>query len=198
MGIEFGYIAGQTPLDPDEIDGLRIDSISTRQELDEFEQQNVEEAIFWVMKHALKTEVILSEAFVCQLHKEMYNTVWSWAGKFRKTQKNIGIDHWQIGSALKCLLDDTLYWIKHETYQADEIALRFKHRLVSIHCFPNGNGRHSRLMADTIVTRIFKQPVFTWGKTNLVQHGDSRAIYLSAVKAADKGNLSPLLDFARS
>lgn len=198
MGLDFQYLSGQTPLDPGEIDGLLIDSIATRGELDEFEQQNIEQAMQWVLSRSFKKERILTEAFVCQLHKHMYGDVWAWAGDFRKTEKNIGIKAWLIASELKYLLDDTRYWIEHATYPPDEIAVRFKHRIVSIHCFPNGNGRHSRLMADIIIEKIFKRSVFSWGAADLVQQTDTRAAYLQAVRAADAGDINPLLLFARS
>lgn len=127
----------------------------------------------------------------------MYADVWAWAGEFRKTNKNIGADKWQIPTELRYLLDDVRYWHEHNTYPPDEMAVRFKHRIVSIHCFANGNGRHSRLMADIIIEKIYKLPVFTWGAANL-SSSDARAAYLRAVKAADKRDHSLLLAFARS
>lgn len=198
MGLNLEYQEGQTPLDDDEKEGLRIETIATREELDEFEQQNIEQAVEWTMKRSLKSEVILTEDFVQKLHKRMYGNVWAWAGEFRKTNKNIGIDKWHIPTELRYLLDDTKYWIENKTYPPDEIAIRFKHRIVATHCFPNGNGRHSRLMADIIVEKVFKQPVFSWGATNLVKGGDARAAYLAAIKIADAGNIEPLIKFARS
>ena len=160
MGLDLEYQEGQTPLDEDEKEGLRIKTIATREELDEFEQQNIEQAVEWSMKRSLKYSTILTEDFVRKLHKRMYGDVWSWAGEFRKTDKNIGIDKWQIPTQLKALLDDTKYWIENKTYPPDELAIRFKHRIVAIHCFPNGNGRHSRLMADIIAEKVFKQQVY--------------------------------------
>ena len=198
MGLDSDYKDGQTPLDEDEKEGLRIETIATREELDEFEQKNIEQAVEWTMKRSLKPGVILSEDFVQNLHKRMYGDVWSWAGEFRRTNKNIGSDKWQIRTQLKSLLDDTRYWIANNTYPPDEIAIRFKHRIVAIHCFPNGNGRHSRLMADIIAEKIFQQPVFTWGAANPVKLGDARAAYLAAIKAADRGDIQPLMHFARS
>lgn len=198
MGLDFQYNPGQTPLDEEEIDGLLIDSIATRTELDEFEQQNIEQAIQWVLTRSFKKEQILTEKFVQSLHKRMYGDVWAWAGKFRTTEKNIGIKKYLIPTELRKLLDDILYWIDHGVYPPDEIAIRFKHRIVSIHCFPNGNGRHSRLIADIIIDKIFKQPVFTWGAANLVQQGDARVNYLNAIRTADAGNIEPLKYFARS
>lgn len=197
MGLNIQYSPGQTPLDPDEIDGLLIDSIATREELDEFEQQNIEEAVQWTLSRSLKMERILTEKFIRELHKRMYGAVWAWAGHFRTTEKNIGIKSWLIAVELKNLLDDTIYWIKNETYPPDEIAARFKHRIVSIHCFPNGNGRHSRLIADIIIDKIFKLPVFSWGAANLAEQTDSRSTYLQSLRAADKGDIHPLLRFAR-
>lgn len=198
MGLKFAYLPGQTPLEEEEKDGLRIPTITTREELDEFEQQNIEHAVQWSLHRRWKSQKIITEGFIKTLHKRMYGEVWSWAGKFRRTNKNLGADWPQIGTQLKCLLDDIHYWINHETYPADEIAIRFKHRLVSIHCFPNGNGRHSRLMADIIIEKIFDLPVFTWGAGNPRPVADTRALYIQAVKAADQGNMIPLLTFSRS
>jgi len=198
MGLNLEYLEGQTPLDDDEKEGLLIETIATRQELDEFEQHNIEQAIEWTLKRSFKPEVFLTEDFIRKLHTRMYGDVWAWAGHFRKTNKNIGVDKWQIPMELRYLLDDARYWIEKGTFPTDEIAVRFKHRLVAIHCFPNGNGRHSRLMADILSGKIFKQPVFTWGAANLVRGGDARAAYLAAIKQADKGNIEPLIKFARS
>lgn len=150
------------------------------------------------MRKSLKSETIFSENFVRNLHKRMYHNVWSWAGEFRRTNKNVGIDKWQIPTALRTLYDDAQYWIKQGTYPADEIAIRFKHRIVSIHCFSNGNGRHSRLIADVIVEKLFKRPVFTWGASEMIGRSDTRSAYLKALKAADRGNYDLLLAFSRS
>lgn len=114
------------------------------------------------------------------------------------TNKNLGLDKWQIPTALKNLCDDTLFWMQNKTFAADEIALRFKHRIVSIHCFPNGNGRHSRLMADLIINKVYKMPLFSWGTEDLIKEGKARSNYLNAIRAADDGNYEHLLQFARS
>ena len=157
MGLALTYNEGQTPLEQDEKEGLRIKSITTQGELDEFEQLNIEKAVEWTIRANLKPEKVLTEKFVKNLHKRMYGDVWKWAGEFRRSEKNIGIAWTQIGIALRNLLDDTQYWIKNNTYAPEKIAITFKHRIVSIHCFPNGNGRHSRLMADIIMESIFKR-----------------------------------------
>lgn len=198
MGLVFEYIAGQTPLDEDERDGLLITTIASRGELDEFEQQNIEQAIQWTLGRTFKSDVIFSQEFICAIHKRMYGTVWKWAGQFRKTNKNLGVDKWQISTDLKHLLDDAMYWYENKIYPPDEIALRFKHRIVSIHCFPNGNGRHSRLIADIIIEKLFNEPVFSWGSGNLSDESNARKTYLQAIKSADKGDYNMLLDFARS
>jgi Fic-DOC domain mobile mystery protein B len=183
MGLDLDYIDGQTPLDEEEKDGLLIPTIATRSELDEFEQQNIEQAVQWTLGRSFKRDTVFTEEFIRMVHKRMYADVWAWAGEFRKTNKNIGIDKWQIPIELRYLLDDIRYWHENNTYPPDEMAVRFKHRIVSIHCFPNGNGRHSRLMADIIIEKIYKQPVFSWGAAlslskgaaNLSSEGDVRA-----------------------
>lgn len=198
MGLDLDYTDGQTPLDEDEKEGLLISTIATRGELDEFEQQNIEQAIAWSLGRSFKAETIFTEDFIKALHKRMYGNVWKWAGTFRKTNKNIGVDKWQIPGELRKLLDDVKYWYANNTYSPDESTLRLKHRLVSIHCFSNGNGRHSRLLADIVIEKIFKLPHYTWGAANLVKQGDQRTTYLNALKAADKGDIHPLINFARS
>jgi Fic-DOC domain mobile mystery protein B len=198
MGLDFEYQNGQTPLDEEEKIGLRIGLITTRGELDEYEQQNIEIAFQWVLDRNFKPDDVFTEDFICSIHRRMYSEVWSWAGEFRKSQKSIGIDFWKISIELRKLLEDARYWYENNTYPPDEMALRFKHLLVSIHCFSNGNGRHSRLIADIIIEKIYKQPVFSWGAVNLAKPGDARSEYIKAVKAADKGDYSLLLTFARS
>lgn len=198
MGLNLEYIPGQTPLDEEEKEGLLIPTIATRGELDEFEQQNIEDAIQWLLTRKLRSEAILTEKFILDLHKRMYGNVWAWAGRIRNSNKNLGIDRWQISTALRTLLDDTLFWIQNETFPPDEIAVRFKHRIVSIHCFPNGNGRHSRLMADVIIEKIYNKPVFSWGAADLSVHNDVRTTYLRSVKLADQGSIESLITFARS
>jgi Fic-DOC domain mobile mystery protein B len=197
MGLEFDYKDGQTPIEDEEKDGLKIKTITTQGELDEFEQLNIEKAVEWTIHANFKAEKILTEKFVKDLHKRMYGEVWKWAGEFRRTEKNIGITWTQIGVALKTLLDDTKFWIDNKTYPPDEIAIRFKHRIVSIHCFPNGNGRHARMMADIIMEKIFDEEIFTWHQSNMVKADTIRKDYIRSLKEADNGNIKPLLEFAK-
>jgi len=198
MGINLIYNDGQTPLDEDEKEGLLIKSISTKGELNEFEQQNIEDAIQWSLTRKFKPDQILTETFIQALHKRMYGRVWSWAGEYRKTNKNIGVDKLEIPINLRSLINDAKYWLEHNVYEPDEFAIRFKHRLVSIHCFPNGNGRHSRMIADLIIEKIHKVSVFSWGGTSLSEDTDIRTQYLKAIRKADKGDFDLLFKFARS
>lgn len=198
MGLNIEYIDGQTPLDENEIQGLKIPSITTKGELDEMEQNNIEEAQLWLLGRKLNYNQILTPEFITNLHKRMYGNVWNWAGEFRKTDKNLGIPFYQIPTELKQLLDDTKFWIENNTYDSDEIAIRFKHRIVSIHCFANGNGRHSRIMADIIIEKVFKDKIFMWGMSDLSKENDIRANYLKAIKLADRHDYTELMKFARS
>jgi len=198
MGLTIEYIDGQTPLNEEEQEGLRIASITTREELDEFEQLNIEKAIQWTLGKKLKPEQLFTEKFIRDLHKRMYGDVWKWAGTFRKSEKNIGIKSYLIPMELKQLLDDTLFWVQNNTYEHEELAIRFKHRLVSIHCFANGNGRHSRLMADLIMEKVFKSQFFSWGSSSLIKATEARTKYIKGVKEADQHNIAPLIDFAKS
>jgi Fic-DOC domain mobile mystery protein B len=197
MGLDFKYIEGQTPLSEEEKEGLLIKTITTRGELDELEQLNIEKAVEWTLDKKFSKEQIMTEEFIKSVHKRMLGDVWKWAGKFRKSEKNIGVDWIRIGVELRKLLDDTKYWIENRTYSTDEIAIRFKHRLVNIHCFPNGNGRHSRLMADIIIESVFGKKVFTWNNSNLVKPNNARKEYLDSIRKADNGSIESLIEFAR-
>ena len=198
MGLNLKYADGQTPLNEDEKEGLKIKSITTQKELDEFEQLNIEKAVEWTIHANLKLEKILTEKFIKDVHKKMYGDVWKWAGEFRKSDKNIEIKWTQIGIELKNLIDDTKYWIQNKTYLPEEIAIRFKHRIVAIHCFPNGNGRHSRMMADIIMESIFGKEIFSWHKSNMVKADQTRKNYIVALREADNGNINPLIEFAQN
>jgi Fic-DOC domain mobile mystery protein B len=196
MGLDLNYKNGQTPIDEDEKEGLRIDSITTREELDEFEQLNIQKAVeFYLLKRNFKLETILTEKFLFDVHKKMFSDVWQWAGTTRKSNKNIGVDKFQISICLRQLIENSKYWIKHQIFSEQEIALRFKHELVSIHLFPNGNGRHSRLLADIIMKHVFKKPTFSWGNQNLEKKNDLRDKYIKALREADKGDISKLIEF---
>lgn len=187
---------GATPLDPDEIDGLRLSHITTRAELDRWEQENITEAEAWAFRRALPD--ILTDGFAKRLHKRMFGHVWQWAGVYRKTDKNIGIPAWRIAMDVRNLCDDCAAWIEHAVYPPDEIAVRFHQRLTAIHPFANGNGRHARLMTDILLVHLLKQPRFTWGSGNLVNAGDCRKQYIDALRAADRYDYEPLLRFVRS
>lgn len=198
MGLEFDDTNGMTRLDEDEKEGLLIKTISTRSELDEWEQHNIEKAILWLKRKKLSPEQILSEKFIRELHRRMYADVWKWAGEFRNTNKNIGIDKHQVSVALKQLLDDGSYWIQNKSFPGEEIAIRIKHRIVQVHCFANGNGRHSRLLADIMMEKIFNCPPFTWGMSGIHKKDDPRSDYLIALRKADAGDYSVLIAFAKS
>jgi Fic-DOC domain mobile mystery protein B len=193
----FDHGDGKTPLSPDEQDDL-IPNLATRDELNEWERQNILEAYEWALREKGADRLgPLTEPYVRELHRRMFDQTWKWAGRYRTTEKNIGIASYQIQSTLAALLGDAHYWLEHETFLPDEISVRFHHRLVFIHPFSNGNGRHARLMADVLALRQGR-PVFTWGGAELARAGDFRRIYIEALRAADKNDIGPLLKFARS
>jgi len=197
VGLNLNYIEGQTPIDDDEKEGLLIPTISTRGELDEFEQVNIQQAIEWTLKTRFDRNEILTKDFLLLVHKKMFNEVWRWAGTLRKTNKNIGVDKFQISIEIRKLIEDCNYWIDKNSFGPDEITIRSSHRLVQIHLFPNGNGRHSRLNADILVSNVFCKPVFPWGQSDLSKDNVFRKEYLEAIHQADNDNYKPLIAFAR-
>lgn len=183
-----------TPLTPGERNGLIPSYITLRRELNEAEQLGITAAEEWAFS---RKRDVLDEIFLRRLHKRMFKDVWRWAGEFRTTPRNIGVEAWSISSMLRDLIEDGRFWVAHEVYSPDEIAARFHHRLVSIHPFPNGNGRHSRLAADLLLVKL-GQDRFTWGRVSLVNAGETRQKYVAALRAADSHDIKPLLAFVRS
>jgi len=189
---------GATSLDPDEVEGLIPSHIVNREQLNALEQENIIQAQFWL--NGARFKKINTEAMLRKLHKQMFGEVWKWAGTFRQTGKNIGVDAYKIAVELKNLCDDVDTWIEFSSYSNTEIAVRFHHRLVFIHLFPNGNGRHARLATDVLLAKQLNEPIFTWGKASLGQNsldkaGVIRSNYIKALRMADAGDYSALLAF---
>lgn len=184
-----------TPLTAEEREQLIPTYITLRSELNEAEQINIAQANRWLGR--MRKRDVLDDAFLRDLHKRMFGEVWKWAGQYRLTARNIGIDAYRIPTEVRTLVDDVRFWVDNATYAPDEIAVRFSHRLVSIHPFPNGNGRLSRLVGDLLAMQL-GQPRFTWGRANLVDAGETRRAYVEALRAADADNIEPLLAFARA
>lgn len=189
--MKINNIKGATPLDPDTLAGL-IPDIKTQAELDLLEAENILEAQY---KYEFKKHLNLLEvSFIFEVHKDMFDQVWTWAGEQRKVNTNIGIEKENIFQALRVHLDDTKFWLKNNTYPLIETAARFHHKLVQIHIFPNGNGRHARLMTDLLMYK-FDGPEPNWGASNLVHEGVSRELYLNALKKADQNDFGELIKF---
>lgn len=183
-----------TPLTAEEREGLIPSHVTLHRELNELEQQNILEADTWVFARRHNP---LRRAFLRSLHHRMFGKIWRWAGVYRSSNKNIGVDREQIQIRLDEALDNVRYWIEHKTFPPDEIAVRFHHELVFIHPFPNGNGRWSRLMADILAIRL-GQPRFSWGRSSLRAADKTRQAYIEALKAADNHDFTALIAFARS
>jgi Fic-DOC domain mobile mystery protein B len=196
VAVELQYAPGQTPLDADEAAQLIPSHITTLAELNDWEAANILAAVRWL--RSARIPEVLSEEFCRELHRRMLGDTWKWAGTFRTSDKNIGCDWRQVPTRLRQLLDNAQYWVRERTCPIDEAAARFHHQLVLVHPFPNGNGRHSRLMTDQLLGQAEITP-FSWGGgANLAAPSDVRAQYLAALRAADNGDIQPLIAFARS
>lgn len=190
--MKFIYEEGATPYNLDDAIHLLPKQITTQKELNEWEQNNIILAERWLFTKRRKN--IFSIEFIKSLHKKMFNLTWLWAGQLRTYQTNIGVSPYQISQNLKMLCDDVQYWISHKSFSSTEIATRFHHKLVYIHPFPNGNGRHSRLMTDALLVSL-NIPRFSWGNGKFESNIEMRKAYINALKLADIGDYSPLLTF---
>lgn len=188
---------GSTPLDPDELAGLKQKHIQTMGELNEWEAENIASGLDWLSRKTRTLNDILNDEFCRELHKQMFSNTWLWAGTFRCSNKNIGVDKTEVSRCLRDLLENVKCWVEYGHYSVDETALRFHRDLVWIHPFPNGNGRFSRVMADLLVEALGGTR-FSWGSDNLTVDSDVRKRYLEALREADVGNYALLLVFCRS
>lgn len=187
-------VNGGTPLSDEERDGLIPSYITLRSELNTAEQANILEAESWAFE---RRRDVLDERFLDRLHEKMFGRVWRWAGTHRRSGKNVGVDAYRIPQELRQLIDDCRFWLENSNYDVEEIAARFHHRLVWIHSYPNGNGRHARLASDLLLVANGHER-FSWGRKNLQDAGETRAHYIAALQAADNHDFGPLIDFVRS
>jgi Fic-DOC domain mobile mystery protein B len=190
--MRFEYAPGATPIDLDEAAGLIPGHLTLQRELNEYEEANILEATEWLF--ARRRGDPLDERFIHTVHRRMFNQTWRWAGKARRTDKNLGVSWFEIPVRLRQMLGDVRAQIDHRAYSSVEIAARYHHRLVAIYVFPNGNGRHARLMADLLLTELADQR-FEWGRGSLVTATELRARYIAALQAADAGDCRLLLAF---
>jgi Fic-DOC domain mobile mystery protein B len=193
--MQFADEPGATPIDPDEAAGLIPDWLATKSQLNRLEAENIAAAAAWASSGRAD---ILRSHYVRELHKRMFGEVWAWAGTFRGSDKNIGIPWERVPTALEDLLRNTDHQITHNVFGADELAARFHHRLVFIHCFPNGNGRHARLMTEILLTKRLGRESFTWGEATGGDKKHVRDTYIAALKAADGGDFGALFAFVRT
>lgn len=195
MKLKLHYPAGATPLDPNELDGLKHRHIKTQEQLNQLEQANLDQAQTWLKRK--RRPDILSDVFACELHRQMFGDVWSWAGHFRTTEKSVGdVKPIQIPVSLRQLMDDAKYWHINGVYKPLEAAVRLHHRLTVIHPFPNGNGRHARVMADAVLEKTYGVDRINWaGGTELKDNGSRRTEYISALKSADGEDFGLLFKF---
>jgi Fic-DOC domain mobile mystery protein B len=183
-----------TPLTPEERRDLIPSYVTLRSELNEVEALGVARGEVWALS---RKRDALSESFLRQLHRRMFGDVWRWAGRYRDSERSIGVPAWRIGPDMAQALDDGRYWIANDSWPADEIAARLHHKLVAIHPFPNGNGRWSRLAADLVAIQLAR-PRFSWGRANLASPSQTRSQYVAALRLADQGDYSALFAFVRS
>ncbi|MEQ8314862.1 MAG: mobile mystery protein B [Gammaproteobacteria bacterium] len=187
---------GTTPLDPDEREGLKYPHIQTRGELNAAEQSNIQDGFLWLARQrSFRQLEYLTEEFLLSLHRRMFGKVWAWAGRYRNSEKSIGVYPGDIGPEVRKLLDDARYWVEQGTWNREHFAARFHHRLEQIHPFPNGNGRHGRIMTDTVLTEILQQAPVDW-----LAGGDPaqrRVEYIAALRSADTGDYGLLERFIK-
>jgi Fic-DOC domain mobile mystery protein B len=199
MALTGAHAPGATPLSDEDIAGLKAANITTQGELNEAEAENIIRGQEWALRsRTKKLPEMLSDEYLLRLHKKMFGDVWKWAGKVRKHDTNIGSPSHRIRTDLGQLYDEARGWLEYQAYPPDEIATRLHYRVVTIHPFPNGNGRHARMLAHMTMVRHFDLKPLPWGGSLLRDANVKRKAYIDALIAADNRDFAPLLRFARS
>src|SRR5579863_2047948 len=199
MALTGAHARGATPLTDDDLEGLKIPSVRTQGEVNEAEAANVIRGQEWVLRaRAARLPDMLSDRFIQRLHVMMFGDVWKWAGEYRPRDTNIGVPHHQIREHLHNLYGDAQTWLEHDTYSPEEFAVRLHYRLVTVHPFRNGNGRHARMVAHAVLARHFERDPLPWRNSPLLDADAARADYIAALVAADNHDFRPLLAFATS
>jgi Fic-DOC domain mobile mystery protein B len=192
LELKFDYPPGATPLDPDDIQGLLPPHITLQHQLNDFEEANIGQAREWA--YTRRRGDPLDREFIRTVHRRMFGATWQWAGEFRRSDKNIGGTWTEVPVRLYQLTEDVRAQVEHKSHSPAEVAARYHHRLVSIHPFPNGNGRHARFMADLFLKELTGE-IFNWGQGTLGGAGQVRSAYIQALQAADRGDYAPLFSF---
>lgn len=186
-----------TPLDPALRGDLIPTWVTTRADLNTVEEESILNGYAWARGRRGGTNILLTDDFSKTLHKQMFGEVWRWAGVYRQNELNIGIELHLVAAEMLALFDNARFWVENKTFPPDEIAIRLHHRLTQIHGFPNGNGRHSRMMADLLIEKLEGEP-FTWSNGSIQDTGTLRDTYINALRAADNHDFGLLLRFSRA
>lgn len=182
---------GSTPLSPEDLIGLKLPHVQTRGQLNEVEAANILQGQNWLASHSsLILDEIFSREFVLVLHRNLFGDVWSWAGSLRQREVNIGVDPFTIEVVLRNFLEDAKCWIEFNHFNKIDLNARLQHRLVQIHPFPNGNGRHSRIFTNTVTRFILKSKPLIWASMALENASTERDNYITALRKADAGDFS--------
>lgn len=188
------YPPGATPIDSDELAGLIPAHVTLQRELNDYEEANILEAAAWLFERRRGDP--LDDEFIREVHRRMFGKTWRWAGTMRRSDKNLGVPWTSIATSMLQMLGDVRAQVGFKSYPAMELAARYHHRLVTIHVFPNGNGRHARLMADLLLAELAPQK-FEWGRDSLVTESAARRRYIESLRSADTGDYLPLLQFLK-
>lgn len=191
--MKFVHPEGVTPIDPEEAQALIPAHITTQSELNEWESHNIRKAVAWGLSR--KRRDVLTDGFVHELHQQMFDQTWEWAGTYRRINKNLGVPWEHVAVEVHKLLKDVDFWLTQSTWGVRESAVRLHYRMVVIHPFINGNGRHARLLADVLLYN-HDLPRLQWGDSEFHKPGEARSDYLRALRAADEGDYAPLLTCA--
>lgn len=193
--VRFDTPEGATPID--DASGLLAENVFAYSALNAVESENILRAVNVHLSSRKRRESPwLTEEYVRRVHRDMFDSVWDWAGRYRDGELNIGVPASRVRDEVGKLCQDVAYWDEQKENQIPllERSARLHHRLAWIHPFKNGNGRHARLMGD-IYLQVNGHKLPMWPSAAMGGAGEPRSAYLGALKRADAGDFGPLVEY---
>lgn len=170
--------------------------VATNNELNELEALNIADAFAWADDQTWQTADFFTQHVLREIHAKMFDQVWVWAGTYRSREVNIGnCPPEEISTRLEQVLGNLSYQSENGR-SAHDVCTALHHCIAQIHPFPNGNGRHARLVARLLAqTMGLERSSLTWGSTEYADEDTRKAAYISSLRAADDGDFGPLKSF---
>lgn len=175
-----------TPFPDDNLLGL-----TDKNQINEMEATGIAKSELNIFE--LETDIELSTSLILEIHKIAFSELYDWAGKWRKTEVYVGQlippKPNKVLHSMYQFLDNLNFKISISKNRTEHIdSLVYAHyEFIKIHPFNNGNGRTGRILMNLVALKFGYKPLELYHR-----EGQSRKLYINAMKDADNGNFNTL------